>query len=429
MRLWTSTFRQSQLGSLGSNYIRCGLDSIECGVSRRLPSAKALHIQTLPKTLGHSRCRPQPARQSCSPPTRRLYCNPAAAVNGAPSFAFAFDIDGVLLRSSTPIPGAAKALTYLHNNNIPFILLTNGGGKYESARVAELTDKLGVPLSEDNFVQSHTPFKQLVGGYDGIEALKDKTIMVTGGDGDKCRKVAERYGFKNVIIPGDILMDNPTIWPFSQVFTDYYQKIHRPLPRPVDLADPAKSLKIDAIFVFNDPRDWALDSQIILDLLSSKQGILGTYSDKNGDTSLPNNGWQQDGQGGFQASLRGVWDVTTGGAKLERTVIGKPHAETYKYAENVLNTYRTHLLGAGTKGKPVGRLQRVFMVGDNPESDIRGANDYESAHDTKWTSCLVKTGVFREGTKPAYAPKVIVDDVLSAVKWALKSEGWKGDVP
>jgi HAD superfamily hydrolase (TIGR01456 family) len=247
-------------------------------------------------------------------------------------------------------------------------------------------------------------------------------------------------------------MANPTIWPFSQVFTDYYKKIHKPLPHSIDFADPAKSLKIDAIFVFNDPRDWALDSQIILDLLLSRDGILGTYSDKNGNTSLPNNGWQQDrqpklyfsnpdlfwaasyhqprlGQGGFQASLQGVWDATTSGATLERTVIGKPHLETYQYAENVLNTYRTKLLsGNGAIKNHFSKLQRVFMVGDNPESDIRGANEFQSPLDTQWTSCLVKTGVFREGTIPKYEPKVIVNDILAAVEWALKSEGWKGDI-
>jgi HAD superfamily hydrolase (TIGR01450 family) len=100
-------------------------------------------------------------------------------------------IDGVLLRSSGTIPGAAKALAFLHNNNIPFILLTNGGGKHESARVQELSKKLGVPITEENFVQSHTPFKQLVESSGALEGLKDKTILVTGGDGDKCRKVAE----------------------------------------------------------------------------------------------------------------------------------------------------------------------------------------------------------------------------------------------
>jgi hypothetical protein len=57
--------------------------------------------------------------------------------------------------------------------------------------VAELSKKLGVPLTEENFVQSHTPFKLWVDGSDSIESLKEKTILVTGGDGDKCREVAE----------------------------------------------------------------------------------------------------------------------------------------------------------------------------------------------------------------------------------------------
>jgi HAD superfamily hydrolase (TIGR01450 family) len=109
---------------------------------------------------------------------------------------FYSSIDGVLLRSSQPVPGAPEALEYLHDNNIPFILLTNGGGKHESARVAELSKKLGVPLTEENFVQSHTPFKQLVEGSDTVDALQDKTILVTGGDGDKCRRVAEQYVLK-----------------------------------------------------------------------------------------------------------------------------------------------------------------------------------------------------------------------------------------
>jgi ribonucleotide monophosphatase NagD (HAD superfamily) len=69
--------------------------------------------------------------------------------------------------------------------------LTNGGGKHESTRVEELTKKLGVPLTEENFVQSHTPFKQLVDGSPTLKSLKNQTILVTGGDGDKCRKVAE----------------------------------------------------------------------------------------------------------------------------------------------------------------------------------------------------------------------------------------------
>ena len=59
-------------------------------------------------------------------------------------YAFAFDIDGVLMLGSSPIPAGARALKMLHARRIPYILLTNGGGKYESDRVAELSHHLGV---------------------------------------------------------------------------------------------------------------------------------------------------------------------------------------------------------------------------------------------------------------------------------------------
>ena len=38
------------------------------------------------------------------------------------------------------------------------------------------------------FVQSHTPFADM-------DHLKDKTVMVVGGEADKCRAVAEAYGY------------------------------------------------------------------------------------------------------------------------------------------------------------------------------------------------------------------------------------------
>lgn len=163
----------------------------------------------------------------------------------------------------------------------------------------------------------------------------------------------------------------------------------KPLPKPINADDPSQSLKIDAAFVYNDPRDWALDTTIILDLLLSSQGILGTLSSKNGDSSLPNRGYQQDGQpplyfsnpdlwwaakyhlprlgqGGFREALEGVWAAVTGGDKmgvqLQKTVIGKPYRQTYEFAEKRLREHRDHLSGGETDTP----LKRVFMIGDNP---------------------------------------------------------------
>jgi HAD superfamily hydrolase (TIGR01456 family) len=315
---------------------------------------------------------------------------------------------------------------------------------HESERTAGLSKKLGVPISTSMFVQSHTPFADM-------HQYKDKTVMVVGGDADKCRVVAERYGFKTVVTPGDILAAYPEVWPFSQQFMSYYKNYTRPLPAPIDPSSPSTSLKIDAVFVFNDPRDWGLDTQIVKDILLSKNGILGTLSEKNGDVSLPNKGYQQDGQpplyfsnpdllwaakyhlprlgqGGFRAALEGVWTAITGGDKegveLKKTVMGKPHRPTYEFAEKRLIAHRKTLMN-GHEGK-LGHLKRVYMVGDNPQSDIAGGNNYKSPHGTDWVSVLVETGVYVKGTKPSQQPRKTVGDVWDAVKWAAEEqEGWK----
>ncbi|KAJ4983489.1 had superfamily [Stagonosporopsis vannaccii] len=378
--------------------------------------------------------------------TRRLLCRglqtAAAASHRVPEFAFAFDIDGVLVRSSDALPRAHQSLSYLQAQRIPFILLTNGGGKHESERVADLSRKLCVPLDTSMFIQSHTPFADMV-------QYKDKTVMVVGGTEDKCRQVAEQYGFKTVVTPGDILAAYPDVWPFSQQLLSYYKTFTRPLPAPIDPTSPTTSLQIDAIFVYNDPRDWGLDAQIIKDVLLSERGILGTLSSKNGNAALPNKGYQQDGQptlyfsnpdllwaakyhlprlgqGGFREALEGIWAAITGGEKdgvqLQKVVMGKPYKPTYEFAEKRLIAHRRQLLQGDTSQHGV--LKRVYMVGDNPASDIAGGNNYISPHGTDWASILVSTGVYVEGTKPAVQPRKIVGDVWDAVSWAAAQEGW-----
>ena len=99
-------------------------------------------------------------------------------------------IDGVLLRSSRPLPRAHKTLAFLQNRHIPFILLTNGGGKFERERVYQLQELLEVPLDTSMFVQSHTPFAEFVDGNDSEKGLRDKCVLVVGGEGEDCRQVA-----------------------------------------------------------------------------------------------------------------------------------------------------------------------------------------------------------------------------------------------
>lgn len=173
---------------------------------------------------------------------------------------------------------------------------------------------------------------------------------------------------------------------------DYYASYAQPLPRPVQedgFLVEGGPLQIDAIFVFNDSRDWALDLQIILDLLLSQAGVLGTTSPLNSDRSLPNRGFQQDGQpplyfsnpdllwaaqyhlprlgqGGFREALEGVWDALTGGeargVRLQKQMFGKPYQATFEFAEKRLREHREELFELTGEDAKNG-LKCVYMVG------------------------------------------------------------------
>ncbi len=46
---------------------------------------------------------------------------------------------------------------------------------------------------------------------------KYETVLVIGGEGEKCRQVAEGYGFRDVVTPGDIIKDNEATTPFRKL--------------------------------------------------------------------------------------------------------------------------------------------------------------------------------------------------------------------
>ncbi|KAI4288221.1 MAG: hypothetical protein L6R35_002520 [Caloplaca aegaea] len=392
------------------------------------------------------------------------------------------DIDGVLLRSSIPIPRARSTLLALQRRRIPFILLTTGGGKHESDRVHELSHLLSLPIPSSAFIQSHTPFASLTTSTNPSDPtstpLSEKTILVIGGEGERCRKVAEAYGFRSVVIPADIITAQPDIWPFSS--PENYTAHARPLPLPIYSPATASSppsakehLTIHSIFVFNDPRDWALDTQILLDVLLSDRGILGTTtttspSQKNQphqqqqqqpplDFSNPDLLWSSRhhsprlGQGAFIASFLGVWAAAAAavGPKkthhrpLEYTTIGKPSRSTFALAEQRLLKHRRELLFSSSSSSPPPQpppkkpeeeevetpIRKVYMIGDNPSSDIQGGNAYVSPHGTEWETILVRSGVYDEARMgvPEHTPSVVVEDVWEAVEWALRREEKGGE--
>ncbi|SCZ89264.1 BZ3500_MvSof-1268-A1-R1_Chr1-1g01067 [Microbotryum saponariae] len=364
--------------------------------------------------------------------------------------AFAFDIDGVLKQGSHVLPQAKRTLAVLSGQNklsqkFPFICLTNGGGSIEATRAQRLTRELGVEIGEGQVVQSHTIFRGLVPKFE------DKPVLVIGGVKDHCRKVAQHYGFKHVYIPEDVLHWQASVWPFQKL-TDKevaYAKAD------VDFS----KISFAAILVFHDSFNWGRDVQLICDVLSSSHGVLGTSKSTSEWESSPQlpvhfsnpdllwgNEFSQPrfGQGAFQESVAAVWKRTYNKdlistsrlmiwtwAVLHRTTGGKPTSHTYKYASSLLSHHvrslsnpHTHSssesLHEAVVNSDAGPIEgNVYMLGDNPASDIAGANAFG------WESILVRTGVFRGDVKDAeHRPTIVKNDVWEGVKWALQREGW-----
>lgn len=245
------------------------------------------------------------------------------------------------------------------------------------------------------------------------------TVLVVGGEGEKCRQVAEGYGFKDVVTPGDIIKHDSATTPFRKLTVEEHAN-----SRHRDFND----VVIDAVFVFADSRDWAGDIQIMLDVAMSKGGRLSTRSETN-DEGPPFYFSHNDvvwsaahehvrlGMGALRRMFEVTFnDLTQGQGVLNTHAFGKPQVSTFEFASRLMGQWRHNEHGL------VAPPETVYFVGDTPESDIRGTNAVNETAENDWYSILVKTGVYQEGTEPAYKPRVTVENVLDAVNHGINRE-------
>lgn len=112
------------------------------------------------------------------------------------------------------------------------------------------------------------------------------------------------------------------------------------------------------------------------------------------------------------------------------TRYGKPHPISYRYAERLL-VHDARSIGALPRDTAPHEshthqpypLKRIYAIGDNPASDIAGANAAHG-HCCDWVSILVRTGVFQDD--PGHHPaNHVVDDVKAALHLIAELERWE----
>lgn len=113
------------------------------------------------------------------------------------------------------------------------------------------------------------------------------------------------------------------------------------------------------------------------------------------------------GPGTFQLMMESAFKATYG-YEIESITYGKPNKISFEFAANCLRE----------KARKDGvEISNYYMIGDNPKSDIDGANRLG------WTSILVKTGVFDptaptsvNGNDKEHPATHVVDDFEEAIK-------------
>ncbi|KAJ3217663.1 hypothetical protein HDU67_007486 [Dinochytrium kinnereticum] len=266
-----------------------------------------------------------------------------------------FDIDGVLIRGKTVLPEAVRTIRKLVDMKVPFIFLTNGGGVTEEKRAEAMSRKFGVEIDPGMVVLSHSPMAPLA------QQFRDDNVLILGKD--TCK------------------------------------------------------------MMFHDSIDWGRDLQIACDLLRSDRGHVGTLgAHPTAEQSVPiffSNGdflWSNDfpqtrfAQGAFRVALEAMYKVIAKltSRDLDYTIYGKPERATYDFAHKTLLQVAQKLY---PHAAPDSLATNVYMVGDNPASDIEGANRYG------WRSVLVRTGVYAGGQHFATH---LEDDVERGVEVILR---------
>jgi HAD superfamily hydrolase (TIGR01450 family) len=244
--------------------------------------------------------------------------------------AVVFDIDGVLTVEGRPTPGASELLNTLSQKTIAFTLLTNDACHSPAEKSASLR-KIGIPVDHKDIVSSGDSLLDFVVGH----GLSHQLFFVMGVLGDPC------YALKAGL------------------------QVTRRLE---DLS------RCRGVIVGEDRYDWeGVFNAVVNFFMAKPKAMLIT---PNPDEYFPlTSGRIQIGPGAVARFIQRV--LTNYGLPVEPLYLGKPYLPIFE---------RNHSILMQKMGRKADR-DRVWMVGDFIDSDIRGARDFG------YRSALVLTGL------------------------------------
>ncbi|KAM4819720.1 haloacid dehalogenase-like hydrolase domain-containing 5 [Thomomys bottae] len=387
---------------------------------------------------------------------RRGYARGPA--ESSPTFGFLLDVDGVLVRGHKVIPAALDAFSRLLNPQgqlrVPVVFVTNAGNILPHSKAQELSSLLRFKVDPDQVILSHSPMK--------LFSHFHRKRMLLSGQGPLV-EIARSLGFQDVVTVDELRVAFPVL--------DMVDLERRPKTTPLQRNDfPA----IEGVLLLGEPVRWETSLQLIMDVLLSN-GSPGAAQARVPYPHLPVLASNMDllwmaeakmprfGHGTFLLCLETIYRKVTGKELRYDGLMGKPSTLTYLYAEDLIRQQ-------AEKRGWAAPVRNLYAVGDNPMSDIYGANLFQqhlqrrrrgqaqdpgtgglwkqqSSGTQSCISILVCTGVYSPqdlgttelGEEPlfhghrdfSFSPGLmeashVVSDIGEAVQLVFQQEGWAG---
>ncbi|KAK6307747.1 haloacid dehalogenase-like hydrolase domain-containing 5 isoform X1 [Coregonus clupeaformis] len=281
-----------------------------------------------------------------------------------PRFGLLFDIDGVLVRGKMPIPAAKKAFQKLVNSQgqfvVPVVFVTNAGNCMRQTKADQLSHILGVPITMDQVMMSHSPLRM-------FKKYHDKCVLVSGQG--PVLDIAKNLGFQNVVSI-DMLRE-------SFPLLDMVDHNRRP---KVPSSQIANLPTVEAVILFGEPIRWETNLQLIIDILLTNGNLSGAHQSQK-LPHLPLLACNMDlmwmaeaqsprfGHGTFLVCLENIYKKITGKEVKYKALMGKPSELTYHFAEYLIR-------GQAVERNWTQPITSLYAIGDNLMTDIYGANLY-----------------------------------------------------
>ncbi|XP_052250337.1 haloacid dehalogenase-like hydrolase domain-containing 5 isoform X2 [Dreissena polymorpha] len=294
-------------------------------------------------------------------------------------FGVLFDVDGVLARGSTPLTAAVEGIRLLKddqgNLRVPVAFVTNSCNRSKD-KAAQIQKWLNIQVTPDQVIHAPTPVKLLT-------EFHDKHVLVIGQEYRV--EIAHEIGFTNVCTLADIQKAYPLL--------DMVDHENRNAVAVGNHPDDTNFPAVEAVLLLGEPTHWESHLQLLIDLiLTDGKPVSGhTPADVHKVRQLPVIACNMDlvfmhqacmprfGHGAFLVCLEALYKKITGKDLKYTALIGKPCEITYRYAEHVINDVAKRM----GINKPI---RKLYFVGDNPDTDVLGANLYDRYLQRNWAN-------------------------------------------